>query len=108
MVVQHEGQSRARFSDGNTIRYADVPYPFLHPVGERVEVIYEASDPAQARQYGVLGYWISFGELIASLVIVLTLYFVATSITSNPTPEALLEEMEMGRKKPRKPRYKTD
>ena len=85
--------------------YANVPYDFLHKQGERVEVIYEIADAAKAKQYGFLGYSITFGELIVSLLIIIVLYFVAVSITSNPTPEALQEEMEIGKKKPRKSKY---
>lgn len=99
------GKLVAKFSDGHVTRQAVVPYEFLHHPGEKVEVIYEASDPAKAKQYGVLGYWITFGELAASLFIILALYWVATSITRNPTPEALVEELEASKKKPRKPKY---
>jgi hypothetical protein len=68
-------------------------------------VIYEAADPSNAKLYAVFGYWITFGELIASIIIVALMYYVATSITKNPTPKALIEELEMGKKKPRKPKY---
>jgi hypothetical protein len=95
----------AQFSDGRITRYAEVPYPFLHKTGEKAQVIYEVSDPSKAKQYGVLGYWITFGELIASVFIVFALYWVAASITKNPTPEAVMEELEARKKKPRKPKY---
>jgi hypothetical protein len=104
-IVYHDGKLAAQFSDGKASRFAEVPYPFMHSVGEKVTVIYEASDPSKAKQYGVVGYWISFGELIASLFIVAVLYWIATSITKNPTSEALLEELEAGKRKPRKPKY---
>lgn len=104
-IVQKQDKMLAEFSDGRTTRYASVPYPFLHRPGERVVVIYEASDPAAAKQYGVLGYWIRFGELIASLLIVVVMYYIAVSITSNPTPEALMEEMEASKPKPRGRKY---
>ena len=105
MIIQKNDQLVARFSDGRDMYYAEVPYDFLHKQGERVEVIYEIADASKAKQYGFLGYWITFGELIVSLLIIIVLYFVAVSITSNPTSEALLEEIETGKKKPRKPKY---
>ena len=104
-IVRQGNELVAEFSDGSITRYANVPYRFLQHPGRKVQVIYEASDPSKAKVYGVLGYWITFGELIASLVIVVALYYVAVSITSNPTPEALIEELEATKKKPRKPRY---
>jgi hypothetical protein len=104
-IVKKDQELLASFSDGTVTHYAEVPYPFLHHEGEKVGVIYEISDPSKAKQYGILGYWITFGELAASLFIVFALYWVATSITKNPTPEALMEELESGKKKPRKPKY---
>jgi hypothetical protein len=104
-IVEKDHDLVASFSDGNLMHYAEVPYGFLHHAGEKVEVIYETADPAKAKQYGLLGYWITFGELVASLIIVMALYWTATSITKNPTPEALIDELESGKKKPRKPKY---
>jgi hypothetical protein len=104
-IIQLNNKIVAQFSAGDTLLHSEVPYAFLHNTGSRVEVIYEISDPAKAKQYGVLGYWITFGELIVSMLIIIVLYFVAVSITNNPTPEALREELEASKKKPRKPKY---
>ena len=104
-IIQKNNTLVAQFSDGRDIQYAEVPYGFLHKKGERVEVIYEIADSSNAKQYGILGYWITFGELIVSLLIIIVLYFIAVSITSNPTPEALIEEMEMRKIKSKKPKY---
>lgn len=68
-------------------------------------VIYETANPSNASVYSVLGYWISLGELLASILVVVVLYYVAVSITNNPTPQALLDDLEMGKRKPRKPKY---
>lgn len=95
----------AQFSITNENHYARIEYPFLYKQGEQVSVIFETADPSNATSYGLLGYWLTFGELIASLVVVIVLYYVAVTITSNPTPEALLEELEMGKRKPPKPKY---
>jgi hypothetical protein len=104
-IVQHDKKLVAQFSDGRSMHFAEVPYPFMHHIGEEVKVIYETSDPSKAKQYSVLGYWITFGELMASLFVVAALYWIATSITKNPTPEALLEELAASKRKPRKPKY---
>jgi hypothetical protein len=104
-IVPHNGKPVVQFSYANHVHYAAIEYPFLYNTGERREVIYEAADPSNAKLYAVFGYWITFGELIASIIIVALMYYVATSITKNPTPKALIEELEMGKKKPRKPKY---
>lgn len=70
---------------------------------EKVTVIYELSNPAKAAVYSWWGYWIRWKELISSIVLVILLFQVAVGITKNPTPEALIEELES--KPPRKRRY---
>lgn len=72
--------------------------------GERVQIIYEKSQPEKAAIYGFWTYWLSPGELLGSILIPLVFGFIAYSITKNPTPEALLEEME-ATKKVKKPKY---
>lgn len=95
----------AVFSDGRTPHFAVVPYPFLHHKGDRVQVVYEAADPNKAAVYSLFGYWLRAGEVAASLFIAIALYWVAASVTKNPTPEAMIEELEMGKIKPKKPKY---
>ena len=62
--------------------------------GERVEVIYELSNPKKAALYAFWGYWLTLGELIASIIVWFVLFQIAVGITKNPTPEALLEQLE--------------
>ncbi|MEI8075056.1 MAG: hypothetical protein WCH78_09925 [Bacteroidota bacterium] len=71
--------------------------------GEKTEVIYETEHPEKGAVYGFWGYWIGLGELIASVVFIVVSYQIAVSITKNPTPEALLEQLNY--KEPNKPRY---
>jgi len=104
-ITEQQQKMVAVFSDGHINQQAEVVYPYFHTPGEKVTVIYETADTAKAKVYSFFGYWISFGEIIASLFIAIALYWVAVSVTSNPTPEALIEELEMGKKKPRKPKY---
>lgn len=104
-IVRSGEKLVAAFTYNDSIHYATVPYPFLHKQGERKVVIYETANPSNASVYSVLGYWISLGELLASILVVVVLYYVAVSITNNPTPQALLDDLEMGKRKPRKPKY---
>jgi hypothetical protein len=62
--------------------------------GDVVSVIYESANPKKAVVYSIWGYWILWDELLVSSVIYLILFQVAVGITSNPTPEALLEQLE--------------
>ncbi len=103
-TIQDSGKLVVLFSDGVN-NYRTPVKTFLHHPNEEVRVIYEAADPSNAQVYSLFDYWVSFGELIASLVIVGFLYWIATTVTNNPTAEAVVEELEMGKKKPRKPKY---
>ena len=104
-VISINNKSVVRYSDGNDAYTTYVVYPFLHRPGKYVEVVYEKADPSKAKHYTFFGYWTTFGELVVSMLIMIVLYFVAVSITNNPTPEALLEQLEASKKKPRKPKY---
>ncbi|MDQ2751758.1 MAG: hypothetical protein M3R72_01910 [Bacteroidota bacterium] len=73
--------------------------------GEKVPLIYEAASPGKASLYSVWGYWIRWKELLSFLVLFIFFYFISVSITSNPTPETLLEELEANQPKPRRRKY---
>lgn len=62
--------------------------------GEKLSVIVSHEHPERAAVYRFWGYWITWEELLASVVIAVLLFQVAVSITRNPTPEAVLEQME--------------
>lgn len=72
---------------------ADYPLRKLKD-GESVELVYNPSKPEMAAVYSLWGYWFSWGELIMSVVLLLGLYKLATSITQNPTEQALKDQME--------------
>lgn len=74
--------------------------------GQTVQVIYETSDPSKAAVYSWWGYWLQWDELLGSILIPVVFLFIAKEITARPTPEALLEEMEM--RKPRKRKNDND
>ncbi len=93
----------ASFSVGKDHYTVDAMYPLRHlEEGDRVEVIYELSQPPKAAVYSWWGYWISAGELIASIVLYIILFQVAISINRNPTPEALMEQLNYKPEKKRK------
>lgn len=62
---------------------------------QQVTVIYDTSNPANASLYKTWGYWLQWNELVASILIPFILFYAAKAITSNPAPEALIEELEM-------------
>jgi hypothetical protein len=70
-------------------------YLFKHyNEGETVSVIYETSQPEKGGVYSVWGYWLRWGELLFSILLLLVMYRAAVAITSNPTPESLIEQLE--------------
>lgn len=95
---------KAVFSLVGTEYAVDARYVFRDfQEGERVEVIYEKEDPSKAAVYTVWGYWIRWQELLGSMAALFVLFQVAVAITNNPTPEAVIEQMEY--KEEKKKRY---
>ncbi len=85
--------------------FIDANYLFRNfSEGEKVEIIYDNQNPRNAALYSVWGYWIKWQELIFSLILVMGLFQIAIQVTKNPTPEALINELE-GRKKKKKRKY---
>ncbi|NCI51159.1 hypothetical protein GWC95_14600 [Sediminibacterium roseum] len=74
--------------------------------GDKAEVIYETNAPAKGAVYAWWGYWITWGELVGSVLLIIALFQVAVSVTKNPTPEALIEQLDY--KEERKPKYKRE
>ena len=72
---------------------ASYPLRSLHE-GEQVAIIYEASQPQKAALYRIWGYWLRWGEILASLVLLIGLFQISKAITNNPTPEGLMSELE--------------
>lgn len=94
----------AEFSDGYKKHYANVDHSLgEHQLGEKVTVIYESKNPNRAKEYTFIGYWMGLNELFWSLLLLAVSWSAAYSITQNPTPEALLEQLNY--KEPDKPRY---
>jgi hypothetical protein len=80
----------------NKINYSiNAAYLFRsYKEGEQVTVIYETSQPAKGTVYKIWGYWIKWGEVLFSVVFLIIMFRVAVAITSNPTPQALMEQLE--------------
>ncbi len=94
----------AEYSDGYKMHHIHVSDLFRdHQLGEKLTIIYEPKNPELAQEYAFLGYWMGLGEIIWSLLLLGISWAVAVSVTQNPTPEALLEQLNY--KEPDKPRY---
>lgn len=70
--------------------------------GEKITVLYNPQKPQLANVYSVWGYWLRWEELLVSIFLIIGLYYLATSITQNPNPESLLQQMEEEDKPQRK------
>lgn len=87
--------AKVLFVIDKTTYTANAAYPLRNlKESETVPVIYDTSNPLNAAVYKWWGYWLRWNELIASILIPVVLYYAANAITSNPTPETLIEELE--------------
>ncbi|HVX50371.1 MAG TPA: hypothetical protein VHB48_09440 [Chitinophagaceae bacterium] len=76
--------------------------------GDTCTIRYSTTRPEVAAVDAVWGYWLTWRELIASIVLAIVLWQMAKAITRNPTPEGLLSELEddgSRESKPRKRKY---
>lgn len=80
----------------DTTKYAvDARYVLRNlPENKKVTVIYIKSKPNKAVIYSWWGYWITWGEVLASVILLVALFQVAVAITKNPTPESVIEQLE--------------
>lgn len=93
----------AVYNDGRKEHRIDARYIFREwKNGDKPEVIYETATPEKAAVYHFWGYWISWEELVFSFVLLAVLFGVAVIVTKNPTPEALLEQLDFKDEKKRK------
>lgn len=72
------------------------------PENKRVEIIYNSSHPERAALNKWWGYWITWGELLGSIILLIALFQVAVAVTKNPTAEAVLEQLEHKEEKKRR------
>ena len=66
---------------------------FYNRIGEKVQVIYELREPANAKIYKAWGYWLLRDELLWSFGIFTILLSVAYATTHRPHPDALREQL---------------
>lgn len=86
--------TKAVYQIGGKQYSINAAYPLLnYSTNEKVEVIVEHEHVESGAVYRFWGYWITWGELIVSIIMAIVLFQVAVSITKNPTPEALMEQL---------------
>ncbi|MEX6687588.1 hypothetical protein QTN47_08805 [Danxiaibacter flavus] len=73
--------------------------------GEKVNIIYEKEHPEKAAVYSLWGYWLTWQELVGSIVLLIVLFQAAVKITSHPSPESLIDELEDDDRPRKKRRY---
>ena len=89
-------EAKAIFSVDKLKDTINAAYPLRNLTeGEKINIIYETSDPSKAAVYSWWGYWLQWDELLACVLIPLILLYAAKAITAGPTPEAVVEELEM-------------
>jgi len=87
-------KATASFTISSKTYTIDTYYPFRQlKQGEKIQIIYLPSKPETAVVYSFWGYWITWGELLMSIILLLLLYQLAVSITYNPTQEAILDQV---------------
>jgi len=97
---------KAVFNTGLKNYAIDARYIFREwEEGDKVNVIYETTGPGKAAIYLIWGYWLKWEELIASAGLLFLLFQLSVAITQNPTPEALIAQLEV-KTEEKKRRYK--
>lgn len=86
----------ASFTIGKDAFQVPAHYVFRHwTENEPTIVIFDTGYPQKAVIYSWWGYWITWGEALGSVVLLLVLFLAAVEVTKGPTPEALIEERKM-------------
>jgi hypothetical protein len=65
-----------------------------YKTGQKVQVIYDTTNPANAAIYSVWVYWVRWQEIFFSILLIIVAYYGAVAITKNPTAESLAEQMQ--------------
>lgn len=93
----------AVYSDGHRQHSTDARYLFRKWVqGEKLEVIYESGTPERSAVYAIWGYWITWKEILYSIIGWYVLFLVAVAITRHPAPEAIIDQLNHSEEKKRK------
>jgi len=93
----------AFFELGDTSYLINASYPLRKfKEGQRVEVIYASAHPEQGVIYSWWGYWVSWGELLGSVLLFIALFQVAVAVTKNPSAQSVREQEGYVEEKKRK------
>lgn len=85
---------KADYSVGLNKYTINAGYPLSHYTdGEQINIILEHEHPDKGVVYRFWGYWITWEELLASIIIAILLFQIAVSITNNPSDESLQEQL---------------
>ncbi len=104
--IQKQTIPKAVFFIGKDVYAVDARYIFRELAENKfVEIIYESNSPNKAVVYSWWGYWITAGELFASLILLFVLLQIAIVMNKNPSAESLIEQLEY---KPEKKRRYSD
>ena len=104
--LAHRTVPKALFRQNQKNYAIDARYVFREwKEGDKLEVIFDNQDPSKAAVYALWGYWIRWEELIGSVVILVVLFQVAVAITKDPTPGAVIEQLEGDQETTKKRRY---
>lgn len=107
-VLLENGVWKARYFVNNRAYLAEL-HPFLGApaTGEKVDIVYDPQLPAQGVVPALFGYWLQWHEFFYTALIYFGLFGVAKLVVQNPSPEALIEQLE-NEQKPARRRRKYD
>lgn len=102
--VKQQTICKAVFEVNKKIFEVDAEYFFKnYKENQIVTIIYHPRKPQLAKVYSWWGYWITWGEVIVSIVLFVALFQIAVAVTKNPSASALIEQLEY--KAEKKKRY---
>ena len=71
------------------------PVQYAKRVGEKIELIYELSNPQKAVEHKIWGYWLIPIELAWSFGVFAVLLGIAYATTHRPHPSAIVEQLKV-------------
>lgn len=92
-LAKEEG--KIEYLVNNTTYTINASYIFLKiEKGKQYPIIYNTSKPQLASLHYWWGYWVRWQEILTSVLVLGLLFYLSAFITKNPTPEALLQQLE--------------
>ena len=95
-IIEKKGDTLVAIfqEDGKSYQVILPTERYQSKLGQRVEVIYELSQPTHAKLNQAWGYWWVPGELLFALGIFIVLLGVAYATTHRPDPSSFAEQLE--------------